>query len=69
MQTILHVLPALDTGGVELSVLEQSAAIANEGWNSLVASQGGRLVSKLEENGIIHIPLPLVFKKPNFYLC
>ena len=64
MQTILHVLPALDTGGVELSVLEQSEAITNEGWNSLVASQGGRLVSKLEENGIIHIPLPLVSKNP-----
>ncbi len=64
MQTILHVLPALDTGGVELSVLEQSEAITNEGWNSLVASQGGRLVTKLEENGIIHIPLPLVSRNP-----
>ena len=64
LQTILNVLPALDAGGVELSVLEQSKAIANKGWRPLITSQGGRLVSKLTENGPLHITLPLVAKNP-----
>ena len=64
MRTILHVLPALDSGGVELSVLEQAEAIANEGWKPLVTSQGGRLVPKLEEYGATHIFLPLVPRNP-----
>ena len=64
MKTILHVLPALNSGGVELSVLEQTDAIANKGWSPIVASQGGQLVSNLEEKGIEHISLPLVLRNP-----
>ena len=64
MRTILHVLPALNSGGVELSVLEQAEAITNEGWKLIVASQGGRLLSKLEESGATHIRLPLVPRNP-----
>ena len=44
--------------------LSKQKAITNEGWKLIVASQGGRLLSKLEENGAIHIRLPLVPRNP-----
>ncbi len=46
---ILQVLPALNLGGVERGTLEVASAIHAQGWRSLVASAGGKLVSTLEE--------------------
>lgn len=61
---ILQVTGALDQGGVERGTLEMAAYIVSRGANSLVASQGGRLVQKLEEEGSIHITLPLARRNP-----
>lgn len=64
MPTILQVLPALDSGGVERGTIEMVEAIARRGWTPLVASQGGRLVAAVERAGGRHITLPLKTKMP-----
>lgn len=46
--TVLQVLPALVSGGVERGTVEIDNAIAQRGWNSLVASSGGPLESQLK---------------------
>lgn len=56
---ILQVLPALDQGGVERSVLDLSLYIKEAGWEVVVVSSGGALVRILERNGIKHITLPI----------
>ena len=62
--TILQVLPALDTGGVEQGTVEIAQALAREGWGAPVASAGGRLVPLLEAYGGRHLPLSLATKDP-----
>jgi len=62
--TILQVLPALDSGGVERGTLEIAEAIIGAGGRALVASAGGRLVGELEALGGRHITLPLTTKNP-----
>lgn len=57
--TVLQVLPALQSGGVERGALEIAEAILAAGGRALVASAGGRLVPALEAMGATHIPLPL----------
>lgn len=63
-KTILQVTPALEQGGVEIGTLEMGAYIIEQGWRSLVASNGGGLVSKLEEESSEHFCLPLQKKNP-----
>lgn len=62
--TILQVLPALNSGGVERGTIEMTRAISNAGWNALVASSGGMLASSIERAGGKHITLPLDKKQP-----
>ena len=62
--TILQVLPALETGGVERGTVEIAAAIARAGGVPLVASAGGRLVPSVERAGGRNIILPLVGRTP-----
>lgn len=64
MPTVLQVLPALDSGGVERGTVEIVEALAAQGWTALVASQGGRLVAAVERAGGRHITLPLRTKLP-----
>ena len=64
MPTILQVLPALDSGGVERGTIEIVEALTGRGWTALVASQGGRLVAAVERAGGRHIALPLATKLP-----
>ena len=61
---VLQVLPALNEGGVEQGTLEIAQALIAQGHTAIVASSGGRLVSKLQEIGAIHIELPLHSKNP-----
>ncbi len=51
---VLQVLPALDSGGVELGTLEVAAELVRRGHRSLVMSEGGRLVEVLEREGSQH---------------
>ena len=62
--TILQVLPALESGGVERGTLEIAGALVKAGHRALVASSGGRMVAELEALGAEHITLPLKSKNP-----
>lgn len=62
--TILQVLPALNSGGVERGTVEISRAIVNAGWNSLVASSGGPMVADVAYSKAKHFELPLKSKNP-----
>jgi len=53
--TILQMLPALESGGVERGTLEIADALVQGGHRSLVMSAGGRLVEELEAQGSKHI--------------
>lgn len=55
--TVLQLLPALESGGVERSTLEVSAALVAAGHRALVVSAGGRLLPALLEAGGEHIEL------------
>lgn len=57
--TVLQVLPALESGGVERGTLEVAAHLARQGHRSLVMSAGGRMVAQLEREGSEHIAWPI----------
>ena len=63
-KTILQILPALNSGGVERGTVDIAIAAAKAGYNSLVASSGGPMVAQLEAAGIKHITMPLDSKNP-----
>jgi glycosyltransferase involved in cell wall biosynthesis len=56
---ILQILPELDSGGVERGTLEVAARLVHDGHESLVVSNGGRLVAALEAAGSRHIQMPV----------
>lgn len=61
---VLQVVPELDTGGVEQTVLDISQAILKAGGRSHVATKGGRLAQTLEASGAkLHL-LPVHSKNP-----
>lgn len=62
--TILQVLPAMETGGVERGTLEMAEALVQAGHRAIVASTGGSLVRQLTRAGAEHIELPLRSKSP-----
>ncbi|MBX3725377.1 MAG: glycosyltransferase [Xanthomonadales bacterium] len=64
MLTVLQVLPALDSGGVEQSTLEISDALVAAGHRSVVASAGGRLLPALLAGGAEHHRLAVGRKSP-----
>lgn len=53
--TVVQVLPALQSGGVERGTLEVGKYLAEQGHRSIVISGGGRLVEQLEREGSEHI--------------
>ncbi|HBD19876.1 MAG TPA: glycosyl transferase [Arenimonas sp.] len=57
--TVVQLLPALHSGGVERSTLEIAAALVAAGHRSVVVSAGGRLVAALLAGGSEHIELPI----------
>ena len=63
-KTILQVLPALISGGVERGTLEIASAIRDAGMNPLVASSGGPMIPHVHYHGGEHITLPLQEKNP-----
>ncbi|WP_208976221.1 glycosyltransferase family 4 protein [Polycladidibacter stylochi] len=63
-QTIMQVIPDLQTGGAERTTLDVAEAIIAKGWRSLVVSQGGRMVAELCQMGATHVELPVKSKKP-----
>ena len=53
----MQLLPELNSGGVERGTLEIARALVAQGHQSLVVSNGGRLVSQLEAEDSIQIVL------------
>ncbi|OYY49378.1 MAG: glycosyl transferase [Methylophilales bacterium 28-44-11] len=53
--TVVQMLPALASGGVERGTLEVGAYLSANGHRSIVISAGGRMVKKLLEQGSEHV--------------
>ncbi len=62
--TVVQVLPAMESGGVERGTLEVAAELVRRGHRSIVISAGGRLVPELEAAGTRHIRWPIGAKTP-----
>ena len=60
--TILQLLPALESGGVERGTLEIARGLVKAGHRSMVVSAGGQLVSRLTGQGSEHIRMPVGHK-------
>ncbi len=61
--TVVQVLPALESGGVEKGTLEVGRYLAQNGHRSIVISGGGRMVAQLEREGSEHVQWPLGAKR------
>jgi glycosyltransferase involved in cell wall biosynthesis len=61
---VVQLIPALNAGGAERSVLEVGRALVAAGHRSIVISAGGRLVAQLEAEGSEHISLDIGSKSP-----
>ena len=57
--TVVQLLPALESGGVERSTLEIAEALQRAGHRAIVVSAGGRLVPALEATGARHVRLDI----------
>lgn len=57
--TVVQLLPALQSGGVERSTLEVAAALVRAGHRAVVVSAGGRLVQPLLDVGGEHLTLEI----------
>lgn len=57
--TVVQLLPALESGGVERSTIEIAEALVRAGHRALVVSAGGRLLPMLERTGAEHITLDI----------
>lgn len=53
--TIVQLLPALESGGVERGTLEMARALVQAGHRSIVISTGGRMVAQLTAEGSEHV--------------
>ncbi len=62
--TVVQLLPALDSGGVERSTLEIADALVRAGHRAVVVSAGGRLVPQLLDAGAEHVTLDIGRKSP-----
>ncbi len=63
-KTILQVVPALVSGGVERGTIEIARKLQESGYNPVVVSAGGPLVNKLSVRDIPHIKLNVASKNP-----
>ena len=61
--TVLQLLPALQSGGVERGTLEVAQALVENGHRALVMSAGGRQVAPLVASGAEHFTWPIGEKK------
>ncbi len=57
--TVVQLLPALESGGVERSTLEIAVALVAAGHRAIVVSAGGRLVPALLASGAEHVSLDI----------
>lgn len=56
---VIQILPALDAGGVERGTVEFARELVARGHESIVISNGGRQIERLEAEGSRHIQMPV----------
>ena len=56
---VIQLLPELNSGGVERGTLELGEYLSSLGHESIVVSNGGRLVRQLEQEGSRYVKLPI----------
>ncbi|WP_372865719.1 glycosyltransferase family 4 protein [Spongiibacter sp.] len=56
---VVQLLPALNAGGVERGTVEFARELVRRGHESVVVSNGGRLVEQLQAEGSRHISMPV----------
>ncbi|AOS95915.1 D-inositol 3-phosphate glycosyltransferase [Microbulbifer aggregans] len=56
---VMQLLPALNSGGVERGTLDLARALVAAGHDSIVVSNGGRMVEQLELEGSRHLSMPI----------
>ncbi len=61
---VIQILPEMNSGGVERGTMEIASKLVRDGHQSIVISNGGRLVAGLEAAGSRHISLPVHRKNP-----
>lgn len=64
---VVHLLPALEQGGVETVVCDLNRVLVGAGCESVVCSCGGRLADRIVRDGGRHIALNLKSKNPLTY--
>src|SRR5690606_19328309 len=62
--TVVQLLPALESGGVERSTLEITDALVRAGHRAIVVSAGGRLLPALGDSGGEHVARDIGHKSP-----
>lgn len=62
--TVVHLVPAMEQGGVETVVCDLNRELVHAGWRSIVISRGGRLADRICTDGGAHIALDLKSKNP-----
>jgi len=62
--TVVQLLPALESGGVERSTIEIAEALVRAGHRAIVVSAGGRLLPRLQATGAEHVALDIGRKSP-----
>lgn len=65
---VVHLVPAMEQGGVETVVCGLNRAAVAAGWESVVVSRGGRLVAQIEAAGGRACALDVKSKNPLTYL-
>jgi len=61
---VVHLVPAMEQGGVESVVCDLNRVLTKAGWESVVVSKGGRLVEMIKRDGGRHISCDLKSKNP-----
>lgn len=61
---ILHLVPALESGGVETGTIDLAVSLKKLGHAVTVISNGGPLTKELASGGVSHVRLPVHKKSP-----
>ena len=64
---VVHLVPAMEQGGVETVVLALNRVVVGSGWENVVVSKGGRLVERLVADGGRHVTHDVKSKNPLTY--
>ena len=62
---LLQIIPSLESGGAEQATIDVANYVNELGFNSIVISNGGRMMTHLKKNNLhTHVTLPVDSKNP-----